>query len=222
MNRQSLRDGVLLGSILFFQTMCALKGLETISASRSAFIIGLSVILVPFLGALMGKRLPGRVLFAASLAIMGMSAMSWDGGGLRVGDLLMMASAIGIAIYIVVLETIAPRHESLPLAAVRVWFVFVLSGLWALPEMIHQGVGIGDRFPSLLYLGLVVTIGPLWGQAVGQRWIPAHEAALLYTLEPVFATFFSVLLLGEGLTLNGAIGAAFILMATAVSQLASP
>ncbi|MEL7070967.1 MAG: DMT family transporter [Cyanobacteria bacterium J06581_3] len=220
MNYPLLRDGMLLGSILFFETTCALRGLETISASRSAFIVGLNVIVVPFLGTLMGKRLPRRVLVAAGLAIVGMSAMSWDGGGLSMGDVLTMASAIGIAVYITLLETIAPRHESLPLAASQVWFVFLLSGLWALPEVIQQGVGIGEHLPSLLYLGLVVTIGPLWGQAIGQRWIPAHEAALLYTLEPVFATLFSVLLLGEGLTPNGAIGAIFILMATAVSQAA--
>ncbi|MGI8935863.1 MAG: EamA family transporter, partial [Phormidesmis sp.] len=54
--------------------------------------------------------------------------------------------------------------------------------------------------------------------ALGQRWVPAHEAALLYTLEPVFATVFSILLLGEGLNLNGAIGAVCILIATVVSQ----
>ena len=220
MSRQLLRDGALLGSILFLETTCALIGLETISASRSAFIVGLNVIAVPFLGVLTGKQLRGRVLLAAGLAMAGMSVMSRNGGGLGLGDVLTVASAIGIAIYIVLLETIAPRHEPLPLAAAQVWFVFALGGIWALPEVLRQGVGISEHLPSLLYLGLVVTIGPIWGQAMDQRWVPANEAALLYTLEPVFATLFSVLLLGEGLTLNGAIGAAFILIATAVSQTA--
>ena len=105
------------------------------------------------------------------------------------GDVLTMASAFGIAIYIVLLETIAPRHEPLPLTAIQVWLVVVLGGIWALPEVLHQGVGIGEHIPALLYLGLVVTIGPLWGQAMGQRWVPAHEAALLYTLEPVFCHY---------------------------------
>jgi drug/metabolite transporter (DMT)-like permease len=101
---------------------------------------------------------------------------------------------------------------------VQVWIVFGLGAIWALPKVLHQGLEISDRIPGLVYLGLVVTIGPLWGQAAGQRWVTAHEAALLYTLEPVFATLFSIVLLGEGLNLNGAIGAACILMATVVSQ----
>ncbi len=218
MSRPLLRDGALLGSILFVETMFALTGLETISASRSAFIVGLNVIGVPLLGAFMGRPLSRRILLAAGLAVLGMSVMSWDGGGLSLGDVLTVVSAVGIAVYIVLLEAIAPRHASLPLAATQVWVVMLLGGIWALPEVLQQGIGVGDRFPALLYLGLVVTIGPLWGQAMGQRWVPAHEAALLYTLEPVFATIFSILLLGEGLSLHGAIGAVCILMATGVSQ----
>ncbi|MEA5449626.1 DMT family transporter [Leptolyngbya sp. CCNP1308] len=217
-SRQLLRDGALLGAILFAETACALTGLDTISASRSAFIIGLNVIVVPFLGVLMGKQLSRRVLAAAGLAAMGMGAMSWDGGGLSLGDALTLASAVGIAVYIVLLGAIAPRHPSLSLAAVQIWTVVGLGAIWALPEVLHQGLGVSDRIPELVYLGLVVTIGPLWGQAAGQRWVPAHEAALLYTLEPVFATGFSIVLLGEGLNLNGAIGAACILAATVVSR----
>ncbi|WP_017301371.1 DMT family transporter [Nodosilinea nodulosa] len=217
-SRSLLRDGALLGTILFLETALALTGLSTISASRSAFIVGLNVIVVPLLGVLLGKRLSSRVLATAGLAVLGMAAMSWDGGGLSRGDGLTLASAVGIAVYILLLEAIAPRHNSLSLAAVQVWVVMGLGALWAMPEMLHQGIGIGDRIPGLMYLGLVVTIGPLWGQALGQRWVPAHEAALLYTLEPVFATVFSILLLGEGLKLSGAIGAGCILTATVVSQ----
>jgi drug/metabolite transporter (DMT)-like permease len=218
-SRPLLRDGALLGAILFAETACALTGLDSISASRSAFLIGLSVIVVPLLGVLMGKQLSRPVLAAAGLAVIGMGAMSWDGGGLSRGDALTLASAVGIAVYILLLEAIAPRHPALSLAAVQIWVVVGLGVIWALPEVLDQGLEISDRIPGLVYLGLVVTIGPLWGQAAGQRWVPAHEAALLYTLEPVFATVFSIVLLGEGLTLNGAIGAACILAATVVSKI---
>ncbi|MGD1862992.1 MAG: DMT family transporter [Phormidesmis sp.] len=220
-SRQLLRDGMILGTVLFLETTCALTGLEMISASRSAFIVGLNVVAVPLIGALLGKPLPRQILVAAGLAATGMSVMSWDGGGLSFSDVLTLASALGIAIYILFLEAIAPRHKPLSLAAVQVWFVALLGAIWALPEVMHQGINIGEQMPSLLYLGLVVTIGPLWGQAMGQKWVPAREAALLYTLEPVFATIFSVLLLGDGLSFNGAIGAICILMATVVSRVRS-
>ncbi|MEB3214019.1 MAG: DMT family transporter, partial [Leptolyngbyaceae bacterium] len=135
-----------------------------------------------------------------------------------VGDGFILCSAVGIAVYILLLEAIAPRHPSLSLAAVQIWVMLILGLIGSLPDLAEQWTLVGDRLPALIYLGLVVTIGPLWGQAMGQRSVPAHEAALVYTLEPVFATVFSFFLLGEQLGINGAIGAACILTATVISQ----
>ncbi|MEB3357924.1 MAG: DMT family transporter [Synechococcales bacterium] len=218
-NPRLLRDGVLLGTVYFLETMSALTGLESISANRSAFIIGLNVILVPLLGVLVGKRLPRQVLLATGLAMVGMSLMSWEGGGVGLGELLTLAAAIGVAVYILLLEAIAPRHAPLPLAAVQIWTMFLGGLLWASPEFLSQGGAIADHLVTLTYLGIIVTIGPLWSQALGQRWVPAQEAALLYTLEPVFAAFFSFWFLGEGLSLQAALGGMVILVATWLSQL---
>lgn len=63
-----------------------------------------------------------------------------------------------------------------------------------------------------------MTATPVWTQSIAQRWIPAHEVALLYTLEPVVATFFSFLFLGEQLRIRGFIGAALVVTATVLSQ----
>ncbi|MEL6222317.1 MAG: DMT family transporter [Cyanobacteria bacterium J06627_8] len=218
LNLRLVRDGALLGSILFAETNFALTGMATISANRAAFIIGLNVILVPVLGVLLGRQIPRQVLLAAGLAVIGVSAMSWDGGGIGIGDVFTFVSAVGIATYVILLEAIAPRHPSLSLAAVQIWTMLALGIAWALPNLTDQWSMVGDHLPALIYLGIVVTIGPLWGQAIGQRSVPAHEAALIYTLEPVFATLFSFWLLGEKLGLNGAIGAACILTATVISQ----
>lgn len=218
LNLRLVRDGALLGSILFAETNFALTGMVTISANRAAFIIGLNVILVPVLGVLLGRQIPRQVLLAAGLAVIGVSAMSWDGSGIGIGDVFTFVSAVGIAVYVILLEAIAPRHPSLSLAAVQIWTMLALGIAWALPNLTDQWSMVGDHLPALIYLGIVVTIGPLWGQAIGQRSVPAHEAALIYTLEPVFATLFSFWLLGEKLGLNGAIGAACILTATVISQ----
>lgn len=218
LNTQLLRDGVLLGSIYFAETSSALIGLETISANRSAFIISLNVILVPLLGKMFGQRLPARILFAAGLAIVGIGVMSWEGGGLSRGDLLTLGSAIGIAVYILMLETVTPRHPTLPLVAIQVLVMALLGIVWATPQLVEQAEEIASNFNTLLYLGLVVTATPIWTQAMAQRWVSAHEVALLYTLEPVFATGFSFWLLGEQLGARGLVGAGLVLAATVVSQ----
>jgi EamA-like transporter family len=63
-----------------------------------------------------------------------------------------------------------------------------------------------------------VPIVNTWLQAIAQRSVSAFEAALFYSLEPVFAAIFSFLLLGEKLGISGLIGATFVLVAMVLSQ----
>jgi drug/metabolite transporter (DMT)-like permease len=219
LNRSLIQDGIVLGSVYFGECAVALTGLETISANRSAFLVSLNVLLVPLFSALLGRYLPQRVVLIAVLAIAGVGLMSWEGGGIAIGDVLTLACAIGAAIYILLLEVIAPRHPTLPLVAVQLLTMAVLGSLWAVPQLVQQLEIISQHSSVLLYLGLIVTATPIWTQAIAQRWIPSHEAALIYTLEPVFAAMFSFLLLGEQLGLRGIFGAALILVATLISQL---
>ncbi len=218
LDRPLIRDGVLLGCVYFAECACALIGLETISANRSAVIISLNVILVPLLAGLMGQRLSSKVLLAAAVAMLGIGVMSWEGGGLSQGDVLTIVCAVGIAVYILMLEAITPRHPTLPLVAVQLVTTALLGLFFSVSELAEAARAIGSQFSSLLYLGLVVTATPIWTQAIAQRWVAAHEAALLYTLEPVFAAVFSFWFLEEGFGIRGLIGAGLILAATAYSQ----
>lgn len=218
LNTSLIRDGALLGLLYFAECTFALIGLETISANRSAFIVSLNVIWVPILASLLGQRLPGRILVAAGVAIIGIGILSWEGGGLNRGDFLTFVCAIGIAVYILLLEYITPRHPTQPLVAVQLSVMALLSGIWALPQLTVQASEIANHLHVLLYLGLVVTATPIWTQTLSQRWVSAHEAALLYTFEPVFAAVFSFWLLGEALGVRGFLGAGFVLFATVLSQ----
>jgi drug/metabolite transporter (DMT)-like permease len=213
-----IRDGALLGLIYFAECTFALIGLETISANRSAFIVSLNVILVPILASLLGQRLPSRILVSAGVAIAGIGILSWEGGSLNRGDFLTFGCAVGIAVYILLLEWITPRHPTPPLVAVQLSVMALLSAAWALPQLATQAGEIVNHFGVLFYLGLMVTATPIWTQTLAQRWISSHEAALLYTFEPVFAAVFSFWLLGESLGVRGFLGAGFILIATILSQ----
>ncbi|WNZ27239.1 DMT family transporter [Leptolyngbya sp. NK1-12] len=126
--------------------------------------------------------------------------------------------AVGVAVYILALEVIAPRHSALPLIAVQLVTMAVLGLTFSTSELIEQMAAIANQFNSLLYLSLIVTATPIWTQAVAQRWVAAHEAALLYTLEPIFASIFSFWFLGESFSWRGIIGAGLVLAATVFSQ----
>ena len=218
LNPRLLRDGGLLGSLYCAECTLALIALETTSASRAAFIISLNAILVPLSGALLGRNMPLRILLAAAMAVLGIGVMSWEGGGVNLGDLLTLICAFGATVYVLLLEVVTPRHPTLPLVATQLTVMTLISWVWAMPQLIVQFNAIASHFSVILYLGLGVTVAPIWTQAIAQRSIASYEAALIYTLEPVFATLFSFWFLGETLGMRGAVGAVLVLSATVLSQ----
>lgn len=218
LNARLLRDGVLLGIVLFVSFVTQATALETICANRAAFIASLNAILVPLLGSLLGERIGLKIFLAAGLAFIGIGVMSWESGVLGIGELLMFGEAIIYALYILMLEGATLRHPPRSLTAIQLWVIALLSMVWAAPELVGQLQAITQNFSALLYLGLVATAITTWLQAVAQRQASASETALFYTLEPVFSALFSFWLLGEKFGIRGLIGAGFVLAAMVVSQ----
>ncbi|AFZ56199.1 DMT family transporter [Anabaena cylindrica FACHB-243] len=218
LNKLILRDGLLLGLVFFAYLAIETIALESIHANRAAFIVSLSAILVPLLGSFFGRRLPGKTFFSAGLAVIGIGVMFWGGGVLGIGDLLMLGDAVLYAVYTLILEQIAPRHPSLSLTSIQLFVIAILGALWSNTSLIDEMNIINENWGVIFYLGLVATAIVIWLQTVAQQWIRSEEAALLYTLEPIFSAIFSFLILGEQLGLSGFIGATFVLSAIVFSQ----
>lgn len=218
LNKLLLRDGLVLGLLFFAYLATETIALESIHANRAAFIISLSAILVPLLGLFLGRRLLLKTFLSAGLGIIGIGVMFWGGGVLGIGDLLMFFDAIVYAVYTLVLERVAQRHPSLSLTSVQLLVIAVLGVLWSNTELVTEFETISENWSVILYLGLVATAIVIWLQTTAQQWIRAEEAALLYTLEPIFSAIFSFWLLGEQLGLSGLIGATLILSAIVFSQ----
>ncbi|MEH2225450.1 DMT family transporter [Nostoc sp.] len=212
------RDGTVLGLLLFFLLAIETIALKTIPANRAAFIVSLSALIVPLLGWLSGKRVLLRTFLTAGVAVIGIGIMFWEGGELRIGDLLMFVDTFIYAAYLIFLERVAPRHPTLPLTSVQLMFVAVLGVLWNNTQIFNQFEVIRQHWGVILYLGLVSTAAVIWFQTLAQQWVSSDEAALLYTLEPLFATIFSFSLLGEHLGIRGLIGAILVLFALVLSQ----
>jgi drug/metabolite transporter (DMT)-like permease len=193
-------------------------GLAYTTVGRSAFITSLHVVLVPALVAMTGKRVAGEIWVAAALALSGTAVLSYDRAPPNLGDLWTLVTAITYAVYILRLEPLAHRFPALPLTAVQLWVVAALSAGWVAAE--GRRVAVMDWKPvaAVLYLALATTALTTWLQAIGQRTVPAAQAALLYTLEPVWAVAFAWLVVREGLGVQGWIGAAAILAGAVVSQ----
>ncbi|MGI8746987.1 MAG: DMT family transporter, partial [Deinococcus sp.] len=212
---------LLLGSWLCVSYGTQTVALQTTSANRAAFITALSVVLVPLWQGLVARQpLPARLWGAVVLAVAGLGLLSWEGGALVVGDLWALGCALSYAGFILLLDRTARHHEALRFTLAQLLCVTLLGWLWALLAGAPLAAGRGS-WGALLYLGLAGTAVATLLQTLGQRWVRAAEASVLYALEPVAATLFSLLLLGERVYLRGLLGGAMVVGATLLSQLGS-
>lgn len=222
--RKTLIPGLILGVLSFAGYATQSVGMLTTTASKAAFITGLSVILTPIVGAIwLRHRVPMRAWFAALLAILGLGLMTLNPHeGLVVGDLWVLGTALAYALYIVYLGEIATHHKPIVLTSLQIIVVALLSWGWAVPEVhVLRNLSLSE-ISALLYLAIFATALVLWLQALAQRVVPAYAAALIFALEPVFAAIFAYFLLGEMLSTQGWLGGVLVVLAMIIGEFQLP
>jgi len=214
------RAGAGLGLVLWVAYAFQTVGLRTTTATRAGFITGLFVVLVPLLSALVLRQTPALSAWgAALLAVLGLALLSLPiDPSLALGDGLMLLCALMVAVHILLVDRQARRHDPLALNTVQIGTVALLSGLAALvaePLPTHLSPGV---WGAILFTALPAMALALLLQVVGQRRTPPHEAALLLTLEPVFAALTAFFFLGERLSGRGLAGCGLILAAMLLAE----
>lgn len=194
---RNLRRGALLGCFLFLGFVFQTVGLEDTTPSRSAFITGLSVVLVPVLSLLVFRRVP-RVssLLGVVLAAMGLYYLTRadvTGGGTSRGDILTLLCAVAYAFHILFTERYAPKEGVTGLVAVQLWVVALLSAL-CLPFVDARVEWAPSFVGAVVLCGVFASAAALSVQTWGQARTTAVRAALIYSMESMFAALYSVAL----------------------------
>ena len=219
--RPEIRLGIVLGLLQFLCVAAVFIGLESTAAGRSAFLISLSVFMVPLANALRGKRVSWVQVAAALVALVGVALFTGAGfGGFTRGDWWIVGSAAMFAAYMLIIEAAGAQQNSARQASVQLWMVAVLALLWFAWTGAPQTGVIATVKPvwiSVAYLGICAILTTNL-QVWGQRYVSAHEAALIFILEPVLATVWSCWFLGETLSATAIPGAVLILGANVWSQ----
>ena len=213
-NWRELAAGALVGVFLFLGYLLQTLGLLYTSAPRSAFLTGLSSVLVPLLAALVYKNRPQiSELLGILVALAGLALMTLEGPirSINPGDLLTVGCAVAFAAHIVTLGhySALARFDTLSFAQVSTAALAALSLFWWV-EPVHVAWRPGLVW-AILLTGLLATALAFSVQTWAQRYTTATRTALIYTLEPVVAWATSYWLLGEGLSGRAGAGAALIL-----------
>lgn len=217
---QLLMGGVLAGLVLFCAASLQQVGLLYTTAAKAGFITGLYIILVPVLGLLLRHKAGGNTWFGAVIALSGLYVLSvTDEFAIGFGDLLQVVGALFWAIHLLLLDHYASRVAPIKLAAVQFLVCGLLSLTTAFVIETPALSGAVAGWQALLYSGLVSVGVGYTLQVLGQRGAHPAHAAIILSLETVFAAVGGVLLLGEILDERAIAGCALMLAGMLVSQI---
>ncbi len=228
-----LSGGILLGLALFAGSTLQQLGLAapllqswgvaSSTAGKAGFITGLYVVLVPLMGLVFGQRAGVGSWGGAFLAVVGMYMLSVTGGvSVAFGDILVMGSAFFWAGHVLLVGKLSPGMDAVDavkLSSIQFGVCSALSlcGASFMESMTLEGI-MGATLP-ILYGGLMSTGVAYTLQVVAQRDANSSHAAVILSLEAVFAAIGGWMLLDETLGVRALIGCGLMLVGMLVSQL---
>ncbi len=233
--KKAVLAGGLLGLFYFLGFATQTVGLKYTLATKSAFITAISVVLVPLMQTTIEKRPPTKgALIGTGLVLIGVLFLSSGGNSVlaflsdlgknfNYGDFLTLLCAIFFAAYIVYLDISSSKHGfwvilvmQIAVTAFLSFFAAFVFDSWGI-EQIKFEITKNTVF-GLLYTTLFTTLLTTVILTKYQKNITPTKAALIYSLEPLFASIFAFFLLGETLTFFAIIGAAFILSGLIIAE----
>lgn len=194
LGREGRRHGAVLGVAYGAGQLVQTWGLERTSASVSGFVTGMYVVITPLLAGLLLRQRVGRVVWlAVGLATAGLAVLSLHGLAVGAGEALTLLAAGLYALHIIGLGAWSRGGDAYGLAVVQMFAVAAVCSLAALPG----GVDLPDRSGDvavLVYMALAAGAGALLLQTWAQAHLPPTRAAIVMTMEPVWAGGFAVTL----------------------------
>jgi len=215
-----LWGGALAGVALFGGASLQQMGLQYTTAGKAGFITSLYVALVPLMGLALGHRCGVSLWIGVGLTVIGLYLLSVTGSfTIARGDLLVLVSAFFWALHVQVIGYLARRANPLRIACVQFLICSALSFVAAVATEQIVVTAIGEATIPILYGGILSAGVAFTLQVVCQQTSPPAHAAIIMSLETVFAALAGWLILHERLGPRDLAGCALMLAGLMVVQL---
>ncbi len=223
-DKTSLQNGVILGSI-FFAVMCAeLFGLKFTDSSTTSFLENTAIVFVPLFEAALCRRLPKPVsMISATAALAGVGLLTLKSGAflLTFGELLCLLAAVLYAVAIIATDRLSKKGDALLTGIVQVgtmgFLGLVSSFIFETPHLPQSS----NEWAMIIILAIVCTGFGFTLQPVAQSGTTAETAGLMCALNPLVAGSLGVIFLNEAVTIAGILGGLLIITAIALPHMAS-
>jgi len=217
--RTALLGGAVAGTVIFLGASFQQIGIQYTTAGKAGFITGLYVVLVPILGLTIGRMTSSWTWIGVILAAAGLYLLSFTGAfSISKGDLIVLAGTLFWAIHVLLISVLIHRTDGIVLAVIQFAACSILSFAGALLFEEIEIAGILDAAVPILYGGLL-SVGVAYTlQIIAQRKTPPAHAAIILSLETVFAALGGWIVLSEVIPARGLAGCALMMAGIIVSQ----
>ena len=212
-NRDLLQRGGLAGIFLGLGYIAQTLGLERTGAAITGFVTGLYVVLTPVIAAIVLKeKITKFTWYCIAVATFGLGLLSIRGFSVGIGEMFVLASAFLFAAHIIALSKWSSGRDVYAMTVIQLTMCAILAGLASAIE--------GYSLPPDTGVWGVVIFTAVFATAVAfivQTWSQAHmsatKVAVILTMEVVFAAVFAIVLGGERLTIQTAVGGVLVVVA---------
>lgn len=220
--RAALVPGIVAGLVLFTASWLQQWGLNWTTAGKAGFITGLYIVLVPILGIALRHRTGLYTWIGALTALVGLYVLSVrDGFTIEQGDGLVLVSSVLWATHILLVDRFTGL-DALRFSAVQFATTSLVSLAAAVAFESAPFAGIEAAAMPIFYGG-VLSVGVAYTlQVFGQRDAAPSAAAIILSMEAVFAAIGGIVLLGEPLTWREMTGFGLMFAGIVISQRTPP
>lgn len=218
--KNTIKAGLIAGLFLFFGSSLQQVGIVYTTASKAAFITGLYIVIVPILGIFLKQRISVGSWLGAIMAVIGLFLLSVsEKFTISSGDLLVLIGAFFWAVHILLIDRFSIKVDALKLAFLQFITCSVLSLITALLTENIMVSNLQQAITPILYGG-VFSVGIAYTlQIIGQRNARPSHAAIILSLETVFAAIGGFLILNERMGIREILGCLLMLAGMLSSQL---
>jgi drug/metabolite transporter (DMT)-like permease len=235
-DKSSLLPGLFLGVFLFLGFFTQTIGLKYTSATKSGFLTGTLVVMIPIFQMIIEKKKPSKgsiigiiivfigIIFLSSSGRSLSTLLSELGSNFNFGDGLTLSCSFLFAIHVVYLDVISSKNDFWTILLTQLATVSILSMIGAFifagisVETLHISLTNNLLF-ALLYTALIATLLNIGLQTKYQKTVSPSKAGIIYSFEPIFAALFAFFLLNEKITNFGLVGCALIFLGLIVSEI---
>jgi drug/metabolite transporter (DMT)-like permease len=219
-SRFPIKGSIAAGIFLFLAASTQQIGLQYTTSANAGFITGFYILFVPLIGLLLGHKAARSLWTGIAVCIMGFYLLSVTSDfKVSKGDLLILACAVLWASQILVIDRVTISGDPIKIACLQ-FAVTAVLGLTAAAifetctlENIKAGAG-ALAYAGIMSVGVAFTL-----QVICQKRCPPGPAAVIMSMEAVFAAIAGYLILDQKLTGRAILGCFLILCGMLIVQL---